>query len=53
MNDNLIRKMILMSKKTNNPCMLNLHRDVESTIKTKSYDWRVVRVSQDGNVSFE
>lgn len=53
MNDDMVRNVILMSKRTTNPYMSSLHRDVEKAIKTKSYDWTVVRVSRDGGVIFE
>ena len=53
MNNDMVKDIILTSKKTTNPILSKMHRDVENAIKAKSYDWKVVRVSQGGKVKFE
>lgn len=53
MHEDAVRNILLMSKKTANPHLARLHKDVENAVKSKSYDWKTVRVSQDGNVGFE
>lgn len=53
MHEDAVRDILLMSKRTVNPHLARLHRDVESAIKSKSYDWKTVRVSPEGNISSE
>ena len=51
--EDAVRDVLLMSKRTGNPHLARLHKDVEHAIKSKSYDWKTVRVSPEGNISFE
>ena len=53
MKDDMVRDITLVSKATRNPYMTRLHRGVRDAVKTESYDWSLVRVSQDGSVKFE
>lgn len=53
MHEGAVRDILLMSKSTDNPHLARLHRDVESAVRSKSYDWKTVRVSEDGSVGFE
>ena len=45
MHEGTVHNISLMSKRTANPHLARLHKDVENTIKSKSYDWKTVRVS--------
>lgn len=53
MNQNKMKDVILLARKTTNPILKNHHEAISNVIKTKSYDWKVVRVSIDGQIEFE
>jgi len=33
--------------------MKNLHRAIAEAVKTKSYDWKVLHVAEDGEVTYK
>ena len=43
----------LLSRKTTHSVMLNLQKSVTNVIKNKLYDWKVARVSVDGQIQYE
>jgi len=53
MNDKQMKDVVLLSRKTDNDHLLTHQKAINQTIKNKSYDWKVVRVSIDGQVEFE
>ena len=36
-----------------NKAMRELHKSVHKTVKNKEYDWKVARISMDGELEFE
>ncbi len=53
MNKNEMHDVVLLSRKTNNPILQNHQTAISSVVKRKAYDWKVVRVSMDGQIEFE
>jgi len=53
MNKGQVENVTLLSNKTTNPYMQNLHKAIAEAVKTKSYDWKVLRVSHDGEVEYK
>ena len=53
MNDGQVEYVSLLSNKTTNPHMKNLHRAIAEAVKTKSYDWKVLHVAEDGEVIYK
>ena len=43
----------LLPNKSANPFMQSLHSAIAEAVKNKSYDWKVMRVSQDGEVEYK
>ena len=48
-----IQEVVFFSKKSENSDMLNLQKSVDECVKNKNYDFKVVRINNSGNVSFE
>ena len=48
-----IQEVVFFSKKSENSDMLNLQKSVDECVKNKNYDFKIVRINNDGNVSFE
>lgn len=53
MNKNKMEDVVLLSRKTKNPILKNHQIAVAKAVKSRSYDWKVVRVSRDGQIEFE
>lgn len=53
MNNGQVENVTLLSNKITNPYMQSLHKAIEEAIKTKSYDWKVLRVSQNGEIEYK
>ena len=48
-----IQEVVFFSKKSENSDMLNLQKSVDECVKNKNYDFKIVRINNNGNVSFE
>ncbi len=48
-----IQEVVFLSKKSENSDLLNLQKSVDECVKNKNYDFKVVRINNNGNVSFE
>ena len=53
MNKGEINNITLLSRISTNPNLQNLQKAVAKAVDGKLYDWKVVRVSLDGEVEFE
>ena len=53
MNKDKMKDVVLMSRKTSNKNLLPLHKGIARAVEDKAYDWKVVRVSEDGTVEYE
>ena len=53
MNKGQIEDVTLISNKSTNPHMQRLHKAITEAVKTKSYDWKILHVSQDGKVTYK
>jgi len=53
MNKGQVDNVALLSNKTTNPHMQSLHKAIAEAVKTKSYDWKTLHVSQDGKVEYK
>ena len=53
MNGGKVRDVVLLSRITNNPHMLSHQQSIKKVVESQSYDWKVVRVSIDGEVEIE
>lgn len=53
MNKGQVENVTLLSNKTTNPFMQSIHSAIAEAVKNKSYDWKVMRVSQDGEVEYK
>ena len=53
MNKDAMKDVVLLSRKTSNSYLDALHKGIEKAVNEKSYDWKVVRVSAEGDVKYE
>jgi len=53
MNNGQVKDVTLISKNTTNPHMQNLHKAIAEAVKTKSYDWKILHVAEDGEVTYK
>lgn len=53
MNKGQVENVTLLSNKTKNLHLQSLHKAIAETIKTKSYDWKVLHVSQNGEIEYK
>ncbi len=53
MNKDAMKDVVLLSRKTSNRYIETLHKGIEKAVNEKSYDWKVVRVSAEGDVKYE
>ena len=53
MNKGQVEDVTLISNKTTNSYMKSLHKAIAEAVKTKSYDWKVLHVAQDGEVTYK
>ena len=48
-----IQEVVFLSKKSQNSDLLNLQKSVNECVKKKNYDFKLVRISDEGKISFE
>ncbi len=53
MNAGQVTDVTLLSGKSANPITQNFHRAIADAVKEKRYDWKVLRVSHDGEVEYK
>ena len=53
MNKGQVTDVTLLSGKTENPHMQNFHSAIADAVREKRYDWKVLRVSHDGEVEYK
>ena len=53
MNKGQVDHIALLSNKTLNPHLQSLHKAIANAINTKSYDWSVLHVAEDGEVTYK
>ena len=53
MNKGQVEDVTLISNKTTNPNMQILHKAIEKAVKSKSYDWKVLHVAKDGEITYK
>jgi len=53
MTDEEMKNVVLLTKSTTNQYLQTIHSNIARTVEDKNYDWKVVRVSQDGQVEIE
>ena len=51
--DKAIKEVVFLSKKSKNSDMLNLQKSVSECVKKKDFDFSIVRISDEGKISFE
>ena len=49
----MLKNIVLMSRKTQNENLLQLHKGIARAVTDRKYDWKTVRVSEDGQVEYE
>lgn len=53
MNNGELKNVVLLSRTSSNSHLQNLQKAVAKAVDEKLYDWKVARVSMDGDVDFE
>ncbi len=53
MNRGQVENVTLLSNKKANPHMQSIHREIADAVRTKSYDWKVLHVAEDGEVTYK
>jgi len=53
MNKGQVEDVTLISNKTTNPNMQILHKAIAKAVKSKSYDWKVLHVAKDGEITYK
>jgi len=53
MNKDEMKNVVMLSKQTSNKNLLLHHKEIARAIGNKAYDWKVVRISEDGTVEYE
>lgn len=53
MNKGQVENVTLLSSSNANPHLQSIHRAIAEAVKNKSYDWKVLRVSQDGEIEYK
>jgi hypothetical protein len=53
MNKGQVENVTLLSNKTTNPHMKNFHKAIAEAIKNKSYNWKILYVTQDGRSTYK
>ena len=48
----VVKEVVLLSKKTSNPYLKKLHKSIDEVIQNKEYEWKTANVLE-GNVEFE
>ena len=53
MNKGQVNNVTLLSNKTTNPHLQDIHKAIAEAINTKSYDWKVLHVGEDGEITYK
>jgi predicted Holliday junction resolvase-like endonuclease len=53
MNKDEMKDIVLLAKQTLNPYLQEIHKKIAAVIENKSYDWKVMRVTHEGEVKIE
>ena len=53
MNKGQVTDVTLLSSKTKNLHIQNFHKAIAEAVKEKRYDWKVLRVSQEGELEYK
>ena len=53
MNSGNLNNVVLLSRLSSNPNLQILQKGVAKAVEAKQYEWKVARVSLDGNIEFE
>jgi len=53
MNKEKMKDVILLSNKSTNQQIIKIQESITKAVKTNSYDWKVARVSLDGQITYE
>ncbi|KER07064.1 Endonuclease archaeal Holliday junction resolvase protein [Marine Group I thaumarchaeote SCGC AAA799-E16] len=53
MNEGQVNNVTLLSNKTENPHLQSIHGEIAKAIKNKAYDWKVLHVAEDGEVTYK
>ena len=53
MNKDRMKDVILLTNRTNNPYLKKLHKGIGRAVKDKAYDWKVLRVTDNGEIEYE
>jgi len=48
----VVKEVVLLSKKTSNPYLKKLHKSIDEVIQNKEYEWKTANVLE-GNIEFE
>ena len=48
-----VRDVTLLTYKNPNPLLEKLHKGIANAIENKAYDWKVVRITNEGEVNYE
>ena len=48
----VVKEVVLLSKKTSNPYLKKLHKSIDEVIQNKEYEWKTAEVLE-GNIQFE
>jgi len=53
MNKEKMKDVILLSNKSTNQQIVQIQKSITKAVKTNSYEWKVARVSLDGQITYE
>ena len=53
MNKSSMKNVVLLSESTKNTRLNSLHNGIAKAVEKKAYDWKVVRVTNNGEVNYE
>lgn len=53
MNDGQVKNVTLLSSKTKNTNLKNIHAEISKAITNKAYDWKIMRVFDDGKIEYK
>jgi len=51
--DGDVRNVTLLTYRDTNPNLQKLHKGIESAIQQKDYDWKLLRISREGQANYE
>jgi predicted Holliday junction resolvase-like endonuclease len=53
MNKESMNNVVLLAKQSMNPHLQDLQKQIAKTVEKKNYDWKIIRVSTDGNIEIK